>query len=184
MAGPGWPRHLRIFRILPSPFGDRSEYIDCKQRDKHRAKGRVIQTMPEAVVVRCPSCGAPLAQTGGTFIVKCSFCDSECRLASKEAEAQARETSELFSRMRESERIEAEVRPKIDELNEKMSGALAEGKREKAVRYFEGIMRLETLASQNLMGDSFNYLDEVVVPAVSDFAKSMGVEYPFQPDHE
>ena len=138
--------------------------------------------MPEAVVVRCPSCGAPLSQTEGTFVVKCSFCDSECRLASKEAEAQARETSQLFDRMKESERIEAEVRPRIEELNEKMSGALAEGDKEKAVRYFEGIMRLETLASQNLMGDSFNYLDEVVIPAVSDFARSMGVEYPFTKD--
>ena len=139
--------------------------------------------MPEGVVVRCPSCGAPLSQTEGTFIVKCSFCDSECRLASKEAEAQARETGELFSRMKDSERIETEVRPKIDELNKKMANALAAGKREKAVRYFEGIMRLETLASQNLMGDSFNYLDEVVVPAVSDFAKSMGVEYPLRNGH-
>jgi len=42
-------------------------------------------------------------------------------------------------------------------------------------------MRLETLASQNLMGDSFNYLDQVVIPAVSDFAKSMGVDYPLDP---
>lgn len=33
------------------------------------------------------------------------------------------------------------------------------------------------------MGDVFNYLDEVVVPAVSDSARSMGVEYPLKNGH-
>ncbi|MBD3277581.1 MAG: hypothetical protein GF388_04710 [Candidatus Aegiribacteria sp.] len=133
--------------------------------------------MSEAVVVRCPSCGAPLSQTEGSFVVKCCFCDSVCRLASREAEAQAEEARELFDRIRESEDIQRQVQPKIDELNARMSQAMGDGRKQDAVRYFEGIMRLETMSSQKLMGDSFDYLDQVVTPAVRDFACSLGIEY-------
>lgn len=133
--------------------------------------------MSEAIVVRCPSCGAPLSQTEGSFVVKCRYCDSECRLASREAEAQAEESRELFDRIRESENIQREVQPKIDELNAKMSKAMGDGRKEDAVRYFEGIMRLETMSSQKLMGEAFDYLDQVVTPAVRDFAQSMGIDY-------
>ncbi|MBN1434187.1 hypothetical protein JW921_05460 [Candidatus Fermentibacterales bacterium] len=131
----------------------------------------------DVVSMRCPMCGAPLRGTEGSYVVTCIYCDSECRLASKQAEDQAREAAAMYGRAREAEEIEAEVRPLIEELDGKMSCALESGDDEAAVRYFEGMMRLETRSAQHLMGDSFDYLDQVVVPAVRDFARSLGVDY-------
>ena len=133
--------------------------------------------MSDVQSIRCPTCGAPLTGTEGKYVVRCIYCDSECRLASKQAEEQARQAEEMFQRAREAEEIEAEVRPKIEELNGKMDAAIERGDNEAAVRYFEGIMRLETRSAQHMMADSFDYLDEVVIPAVKDFASSMGVDY-------
>ncbi len=59
-----------------------------------------------------------------------------------------------------------------------MQKAVEDGRNEDAVRYFEGYMRLQTLAAQHMMGDDFDYFDKVVGPAVKDFARSMEVDYP------
>lgn len=129
-------------------------------------------------VVRCPSCGGPLSGTQGKMVVRCRYCDSECRLGSRLAEEQAKESRELFARAAEAERIQAEAASRLEELEAKMEEAVAQGRREDAVRYFEGYMRLQVLAAQHIQGDAFDYLDEVVRPAVADFAKNMGVDYP------
>jgi uncharacterized Zn finger protein (UPF0148 family) len=136
--------------------------------------------MSQVQSIRCPTCGAPLRGTEGKYVVQCIYCDSECRLASQHAEEQARQADEMFRRAREAEEIEKEVRPKIEELNGKMSSAMEAGDNEAAVRYFEGIMRLETRGAQHLLADGYDYLDQVVIPAVRDFATSLGVEY--EPD--
>ena len=129
-------------------------------------------------VVRCPSCGGPLSGTQGKMVVRCRYCDSECRLGSRLAEEQARESRELFHRTAEADRIQAESAAKLESLEARMEEAVAQGRKEDAVRYFEGYMRLQVLAAQHIQGDAFDYLDQVVRPAVADFAKNMGVDYP------
>jgi hypothetical protein len=83
--------------------------------------------------------------------------------------------AEVERRAREAKEMEKELGPKIEALQKKMEDALGRGDNLTAVYAFEGFMRLQTLAAQHVTG--YNYLDEVIRPAVRDFAKNLGVDY-------
>jgi len=105
-----------------------------------------------------------MSGTEGKTVIVCEYCGVESKTSMTTPEAFARYAADA-----------AELQPKIEGLVKKMEDAIGRGENKLAVRYYEGMIRLQMRAQQQLVDPEV--LEQQIVSPVQQFASNMGVAW-------